>query len=293
MSLINSIVSLINYNRLAEIDYFRSHPFEVQEKVLAELLEKGAFTEIGKKYNLDKVKNGVDFSNKMPLHDYDSLKPYIDETMHGKENILWPGKTKWFSKSSGTTSDRSKFIPISKEALEDCHFRSGKDIFMLYADRYPESKVFVGKTLSIGGSTDINANDSDSHYGDLSAILIKNLPFWTYFNRVPKSDIALIDDWEVKLEKIVETTYNKNVTCLVGIPTWFLVLIKKVLSYTGKSNILEVYNLELFVHGAVNFSPYQETFRNLIPNPAMIYMETYNASEGFLQFKMKHQAILC
>ncbi len=282
MSLINSIVSLINYNRLAEIDYFRSHPFEVQEKVLAELLEKGAFTEIGKKYNLNEVKNGVDFSNKMPLHDYDSLKPYIDKTMHGRENVLWPGKTKWFSKSSGTTSDRSKFIPISKEALEDCHFRSGKDIFMLYADRYPESKVFVGKTLSIGGSTDINANDSDSHYGDLSAILIKNLPFWTYFNRVPKSDIALIDDWEVKLEKIVETTYNKNVTCLVGIPTWFLVLIKKVLSYTGKSNILEVWpNLELFVHGAVNFSPYQETFRNLIPNPAMIYMETYNASEGF------------
>ncbi|MCK9254168.1 MAG: GH3 auxin-responsive promoter family protein [Bacteroidales bacterium] len=282
MSLINSIVSLINYSRLTEIDYFRKHPFEVQENVLKSLLENGVFTEIGKKHNLNEIKSGIDFSNKMPLHDYESLKSYIEKIMHGEENVLWPGKIKWFSKSSGTTSDRSKFIPISKESLEDCHFRSGKDIFMLYADRYPESKVFIGKSLAIGGSTDININSEDSYYGDLSAVLIKNMPFWTYFNRIPKNDIALIEDWNIKLEKIVETTYNKNVTNIVGIPTWLLVLIKKILSYTEKNNILEVWpNLELFVHGAVSFTPYRDTFRNLIPNPSMIYMETYNASEGF------------
>lgn len=282
MPLINSLVSLINYSRLAEIDYFRLHPIEVQENILSDLIQNGINTEIGEKYGLLDIRSSLDFSVRMPLHDYESLKPYIDKTIRGQQDILWPGEIKWFAKSSGTTSDRSKFIPITKESLENCHFRSGKDIFMLYADRFPETNVFMGKSLAIGGSTNINLNSENSYYGDLSAILIKNMPFWTYFHRVPKEEVTLIEDWNVKLEKIVESTFNKNVTNIVGVPSWLMVLLKKILDYTGKNNIIEVWpNLELFVHGGVSFLPYRNSFNQLIDNPSMIYMETYNASEGF------------
>jgi hypothetical protein len=202
--------------------------------------------------------------------------------MGGEQNLIWPSEIKWFAKSSGTTSDRSKYIPISPESLEDCHLRSGKDIFLLYADRFPETGVFMGKSLAIGGSTNININSENSFYGDLSAVLIKNMPFWTYFHRVPREEIALIEDWEEKLDRIVENTFNKNVTNIIGVPTWLLVLLKKILVYTGKDNILEVWpNIELFVHGGVSFLPYRNSYQKLIPSSAMTYLETYNASEGF------------
>lgn len=282
MALINSLVSLINYNRLSEIDYFRNNPAEVQDAVLNQLLEAGRHTEIGKLYGLESIRSSLEFSVKMPLHDYDMLKPYITRVMNGEENIIWPGEIKWFAKSSGTTSDRSKFIPITRESLEDCHLRSGKDIFLLYADRYPETGVFMGKSLAIGGSTNINLNSENSYYGDLSAVLIKNMPFWTYFHRVPKEEIALLENWDEKLNKIVKTTHNKNVTNLVGVPTWLLVLLKKIIDFTGKDNVLEVWpNLELFVHGGVSFQPYRSSYEKLIPSSAMTYLETYNASEGF------------
>ncbi|MDD3687675.1 MAG: GH3 auxin-responsive promoter family protein, partial [Bacteroidales bacterium] len=294
MALINSLVGLINYSRLSEIDYFRKNPFEVQESVLNQLLEAGRHTEIGKLYGLESIRSALEFSVKMPIHDYDALKPYITKVMNGEEDIIWPGEIKWFAKSSGTTSDRSKFIPITRESLEDCHLRSGKDIFLLYADRYPETGVFMGKSLAIGGSTNINLNSENSYYGDLSAVLIKNMPFWTYFHRVPKEDIALLENWDEKLDKIVETTFNKNVTNLVGVPTWLLVLLKKILDYTGKDNILEVWpNIELFVHGGVSFQPYRSSYEKLIPSAAMTYLETYNASEGFfgIQDETSHSPI--
>lgn len=282
MTLINSLVGLINYNRLSQIDYFRKNPVEVQENVFRKLVETAVSTEFGLKYNFAGIRSQHDFMKNVPLHDYDSLKPYIERVMNGEQNVLWPNEIKWFAKSSGTTSDRSKFIPISRESLEECHFKSGKDIFMLYADRYPETGVFMGKSLAIGGSTNINLNSENSYYGDLSAVLIKNLPFWTYFHRLPKEEIALIEDWEEKLDRIVENTYNKNVTNIVGVPTWLLVLLKKILVYTGKDNILEVWpNIELFVHGGVSFLPYKNSYQKLIPSSAMTYLETYNASEGF------------
>lgn len=282
MVLINSLVSIINYNRLAEIDCFRKNPVKVQNAMLKQLLEAGTHTDIGRKYGLSEILSPLEYSLKMPLHDYDGLKPYINRVMNGEEDVIWPGEIKWFAKSSGTTSDRSKFIPITRESLDDCHFRSGKDIITLYADRYPETGLFKGKSLAVGGSTNINLNNENSYYGDLSAVLIKNMPFWTHFYRVPKEGIALLEDWEEKLNKIVEVTYNENVTNLVGVPTWLLVLLKKILEYTGKNNILDVWpNIELFVHGGVSFLPYRNSFQNLIPSPAMTYLETYNASEGF------------
>jgi len=282
MALINSLVGLVNYNRLSQIDYFRKNPVEVQETVFRQLVQTAATTEFGLKYNFQDIRTQHDFSEKVPLQDYDSLKPYIEKLMNGAQNVLWPSEIKWFAKSSGTTSDRSKFIPISKESLEDCHFRSGKDIFLMYADRYPETSVFMGKSLAIGGSTNINLNSENSYYGDLSAVLIKNLPFWTYFHKIPREEIALIEEWDEKLDAIVESTFNKNVTNIVGVPTWLLVLLKKILVYTGKDNILDVWpNLELFVHGGISFLPYKNAYQNLIPSPSMTYLETYNASEGF------------
>ncbi|HOZ29910.1 MAG TPA: GH3 auxin-responsive promoter family protein [Bacteroidales bacterium] len=282
MVLINSLLGLINYNRLIQIDYFRKNPVEVQESVLQKLVETAAGTEFGLKYNFAEIKSYEQFCRNIPIQDYDTLKPYIESVMNGNQNVLWPTEIRWFAKSSGTTSDRSKYIPISNESLEDCHFRSGKDIFLLYADRFPETMVFMGKSLAIGGSTNINLNSENSYYGDLSAVLIKNLPFWTYFHRIPKEDIALIEEWDEKLDKIVESTYNKNVTNIVGVPSWLLVLLKKILLYTGKNNILEVWpNLELFIHGGVSFLPYKNSYEKIIPSSAMTYLETYNASEGF------------
>ncbi|PLX07686.1 MAG: hypothetical protein C0596_09640 [Marinilabiliales bacterium] len=290
MSLINSIVSLINYSRLSQIDFFRKNPVEVQEGVLSELIEIAQNTSFGKKYGFSDVKDHNDFIQNVPVFDYTAFKYYIERVMNGEQNVIWPTEIKWFAKSSGTTADRSKYIPISRESLEDCHFRSGKDIFLIYADKYPETGVFHGKSLAIGGSTNINLNSENSYYGDLSAVLIKNLPFWTYFHRTPKEEISLIEDWDEKLDKIVNTTTSKNVTNLVGVPSWLLVLLNKVLDYTGKSNILEVWpNLELFVHGAVSFLPYQKMYEELIPSPKMTYLETYNASEGFFGIQDKFE----
>jgi len=282
MVLINSLLGLINYNRLIQIDYFRKNPVEVQESVLQTLVKTASGTEFGQKYRFSEINSYDKFCKNIPIQDYDTLKPYIESVMNGKQNVLWPTEIKWFAKSSGTTSDRSKYIPISNESLEDCHFRSGKDIFLLYADRFPETRVFMGKSLAIGGSTNINLNNENSYYGDLSAVLIKNLPFWTYFHRIPKEDIALIEEWDEKLDKIVESTYNKNVTNIVGVPSWLLVLLKKILTYTGESSIMDVWpNLELFIHGGVSFLPYRNSYKKIIPSSAMIYQETYNASEGF------------
>ncbi len=282
MELINSIVGLINYNRLYQIDDFRKNPIRVQTETFDKLLCFAINTEFGKKYNFKNIKNYSDFTKNVPIHDYDEFKPYIEKIMKGEKNITWPSEIKWFAKSSGTTSDKSKYIPISKESLEECHFQSGKDIYIIYADLKPNTKIFVGKSLIIGGSTNVNLQNEKSYYGDLSAIIIKNLPFWTYFHRLPSEEIALIEEWEKKLERIVNTTLHKNVTNIVGVPSWFLVLFKRILDETEKSNIHEVWpNLELFIHGGISFTPYRSIYEKLLPSRNMNYLETYNASEGF------------
>ena len=282
MQLINSIVSWFNIKRLHQIELFKQYPFNVQEEGLLKLIQKAKDTEWGKKYDFEKVQAVEDFQKYVPLQTYEDVKPYVIRLREGEPNLLWPGEIKWFAKSSGTTSDKSKFIPVSKEALEDCHFRGGKDIMALYTNLHPNTKVFSGKGLTLGGSHTIDNFSNQSYYGDLSAILIENLPWWVDFIRTPKTEIALLGKWEEKLEKITETTIKENVTNLAGVPSWNLVLIKHILAQTGKDNLLDVWpNLELFTHGGVSFAPYREQFRKLIPSNKMNYMEAYNASEGF------------
>ncbi|MBU8892994.1 MAG: GH3 auxin-responsive promoter family protein [Bacteroidales bacterium] len=282
MQIINSIVTWLNFKRLYQIDLFKKFPFDVQREVLFNLIDQAKRTEFGEKYDFKSIDSIEKFQERVPVQTYEDMKPYIDRLLKGEQNVLWPADIKWFAKSSGTTNDKSKFIPVSKETLEDAHFRGGKDILALYASNYPETGLFKGKGLTLGGSHQINRINNESFYGDLSAILIENLPFWTYFIRTPSQEIALMSEWEEKLEKLADATINENVTNIAGVPSWMMVLIKYILDKTGKTNLLEIWpNLELFTHGGVSFEPYREHYKKLIPSDKMNYLETYTASEGF------------
>ncbi len=282
MPFITSILSWFNTKRLHQIELFRKFPFEVQQEGLFKLLNKAKDTEYGLKYDFESIKEIKEFQKRVPIVDYEGIKPYIDRHRDGNQNVLWPGAIKWFAKSSGTTSNKSKFIPVSGEALEDCHFRGGRDILVIYTNLHPETEIFKGKGLTLGGSHKIDNFSIDSYYGDLSAILIENTPWWADFIRTPSQKVALIPEWEEKLEELTKETIKENVTNIAGVPSWNLVMIKHILKATGKNNLLEVWpNLELFTHGGVSFVPYREQFRKLIPTPKMNYMEAYNASEGF------------
>ncbi|WP_026474246.1 GH3 auxin-responsive promoter family protein [Alkaliflexus imshenetskii] len=282
MPIINDIFSLFNARRGTEIEYFRQNAGAVQEKQFRNLIDRAKSTVYGKQHDFESIRSVNAFKERVPVQDYEGLMPHIIRLRQGEKNLLWPGEIKWFAKSSGTTSAKSKFIPISREALNDCHYQGGRDTLVIYNQLIPDSNLFSGKTLTLGGSHQINSFSNDSVYGDLSAILIENLPFWTNFVRTPGREIALLDEWEKKLQLITETTIKENVTALAGVPSWFLVLLKNVLAYTGKKDLLEVWpNLELFIHGGVSFVPYRQQYQELIPSQSMHYLETYNASEGF------------
>lgn len=282
MPIINSILSWIMKQRIHQMELFMKYPNEVQEEWLRKLITSAQYTEWGMKYDYASIKNYRQFTERVPVQDYETLKPYINRLMHGEQNILWNTEIKWFAKSSGTTNDKSKFIPVSEESLEECHFKGGKDLLSIYCSNHPETKLFNGKLLSLGGSHKINSFSQDSFYGDLSAILIQNLPFWIELFRTPGMAIALMDEWEEKIDRMADLTMKEDVTNISGVPSWTLVLLKKILERSGKANIMEVWpNLELFIHGAVNFTPYRRQFEKLIPNHGMHYYETYNASEGF------------
>ncbi len=282
MPLLNSVINWINFKRIYQIQLYREHPFEIQNEVFFDLINNAKSTKWGKEYDYKKVESVHDFQQSVPLQTYNEIRPYVDRLREGEKDLLWPGEVRWFAKSSGTTSDKSKFIPVTKEALEDCHLRGPKDVFALYMKNFPETKVLKGKTLTLGGSHRVNNFSNNSYYGDLSAILIENVPFWTDFIRIPSSEIALLEEFEEKIEKIIENSLDENVTSLAGVPSWNLVLLKKILEKTNKSNILEIWpNLEVFVHGGVNFEPYREQYKKIIPSDQMHYIETYNASEGF------------
>jgi hypothetical protein len=282
MPLLNSVIKWINIKRNYQIQYYREHPHEIQNETLFSLLNNAKNTEWGKEHNYSNITSSEEFQESLPLQTYDDIKPYVDRLRKGEKNLLWPGEVKWFAKSSGTTSDKSKFIPVTPEALEDCHLRGPKDVFAQYIRTHPETKVLKGKTLTLGGSHRVNNYNNNSIYGDLSAIMIENVPFWSDLFRTPTTEIALIEEFEEKIEKIIETALDQNITSFAGVPSWYLVLFNKVLEKTGKSNLLEVWpNMEVFAHGGVNFEPYREQYRKLIPSDQMHYVETYNASEGF------------
>ncbi len=282
MTLLNSLINWLNLKRIYQIELIKSHPYEVQEETFMKLISRASNTEWGLKYNYASITSIEEFQQRVPFQTYEDVKPYIARLRAGESNLLWPGEVKWFAKSSGTTNDKSKFIPVSKDSLEECHFRGGRDVLTFYLKNNPDSKILLGKGLTLGGSHKIDNYNNQSYYGDLSAILIENLPFWTEFIRTPSHDIALMDRWEEKLEKITRETIHENVTNIAGVPSWNLVMLKYILQYTGKNNILEIWpNLELFIHGGVSFIPYKEQFKKIIPSENMHYLEAYNASEGF------------
>lgn len=284
MQIINSILTWALKKRIVQIEHFMNHPHEVQQKLLFALLAAAKDTEYGKKYDFNSIRTLSDFQQRLPVVAYEDIFPYIEKMMLGTQNVLWPSKVTWFAKSSGTTNARSKFIPVSEESMEDCHFKGGKDLISIYINNYPETKMFTGKGLAIGGSHQINQFDtiSESYYGDVSAVILKNLPLWAQFVRTPSLEIALMDEWEEKIEKMALVTAEEDVTSISGVPTWTYVLLRKILEIKKTNNILDVWpNLELFVHGAVSFAPYRDLFQSLIPSSGMHYLETYNASEGF------------
>jgi hypothetical protein len=282
MTLVNSIFTWIMKKRIHQIELFIKYPHDVQEEWFHNLISTAQHTEWGRKYRYDSIFTQQQFRERVPIQTYESLKPFIQKMLNGGQNILWPSEVKWFARSSGTTNDRSKFIPVTDESLEECHFKGGKDLLSIYCNNRPDTKIFTGKCLVLGGSQQVNQLSELSSYGDLSAVLIKNLPFWAEFYRTPAPEITLIENFEEKLEKIARATIGVNVTNISGVPTWNIVLAKRILEITGKRNLLEVWpNMELYFHGAVNFKPYREQFRKLIPSDQMYYLETYNASEGF------------
>lgn len=270
--------------RIHQMELFIKYPHDVQQELFKKLLTEAKNTEFGKKYGFSDISNYEQYRQNVPVHSYEQIYPYIERLMRGEQNILWPSEITWFAKSSGTTNARSKFIPVSQEALDDCHFKGGKDLISIYVNNYPDTKMFTGKGLTIGGSHQINEYDpnANSYYGDVSAVIMQNLPLWAQLIRTPKLDVALMDKWEEKIDKMARVTSEENVTNFAGVPTWTILLIQKVLEITGKDNILEVWpNLEVFFHGAVAFGPYRDLFKKLIPTDKMSYVETYNASEGF------------
>ncbi len=268
--------------RLHQIDRYKSHSKEIQTKQLKQLLSDASATEWGLKYGYEKIRSYEEFSATVPLQTYEDVKGYIERMHNGEQNILWPSEVKFFAKSSGTTNDKSKFIPVSKEALKHCHYKGGADAVALYSRMNPNNHFFSGKGLILGGSHTGKCLDKGYLTGDLSAILLENaFPLVNYL-RVPCKEVALMNEWESKIQAIIESTEHVNVTSLSGVPSWFLTLIKNMLLKTGKKNLLEIWpNLEVFFHGGVGFGPYREDYKELIPNDKMFYVETYNASEGF------------
>ncbi len=268
--------------RIHQIDLFRKYPIEVQNEMLEKILKAAVNTEWGKIYQYSTLVTYELYNQNVPLQEYEDIKPWVERLMAGEQNLLWPTETKWFAKSSGTTSDRSKLIPVTKEALEECHQKGGKDLLALYYENQPTAKLYKGKHLVIGGSAEINPLSDESYFGDLSAIIMKTLPWWAEIRRTPSREIALMNEWEEKIEKIALKTIPEDVCILVGVPSWTMVLTNKILEITGKKHLKEVWpNLELFMHGGVSFDPYREEFKKLIPDSSMNYVESYNASEGF------------
>jgi hypothetical protein len=281
LPLFNTVVSWFLKKRKHQMELFLKYPIDVQQELLMRLLNVARNTTVGKQYDYKTIYDYKTFAARVPIQKYETIEPLIERTRKGEQNLFWPSNIQWFAKSSGTTNAKSKFIPVSNEALEDCHLKAGKDMLCLYINNNEDAGLFNGRGLRLGGSSAIY-EDNNSYFGDLSAIIIENMPFWADFSSAPKIDVALMEEWEAKMKAIVEETVNENITSLVGVPSWMLVLLHAVLEKTGKDNIHEVWpNLEVYFHGGVNFNPYREQYKKLLPKKGFRYYETYNASEGF------------
>jgi hypothetical protein len=288
--LFNSIASWLLKKRYHQIELFLKYPAEVQEEVLHQLLEIAEDTEIGKKYGFESITTYSEFASRVPIVSYEEVEPMIERTRRGEQNIFWPTAIKWFAKSSGTTNAKSKFIPVSSEALEDCHYKSGKDLLCLYLNNNENSQLFKGKSLRLGGSKELYEHNG-TFFGDLSAILIDNMPFWAELSSTPSNKVSLMSEWETKMNAIIQESIHENVTSLAGVPSWMLVLLNNALEETGKSHLFEIWeNLEVYFHGGVSFNPYMDQYAKLLPRKSFKYYEIYNASEGFFAIQDRNNA---
>ena len=281
MKFLSPTISRLARMRFWRVENWSRHPVAVQREVLQELVTAAQHTSFGKKYKFSTLFTLKEFKKMVPIHSYEDMKPYVERMMNGEENILWNTPINWFAKSSGTTSDKSKFIPISDESLQDNHFKASKDVLATYYNNFPGSDLLTGKSLVVGGSHQLNKMNEEIQYGDLSAVLMQNTPFWGQWLRTPELSIALLDEWEDKIEQLAAITAEENVTSLAGVPTWTLLLLKRILAIKGKTTIKEVWpNLELYITGGVSFVPYREQFDKIF-GAKINYLEIYNASEGF------------
>ena len=284
MEMVNDMIVWFMKRRLPRIQEFMAHPVETQERVFQELIATARCTEWGMKYGYSQIKTVREFKEQVPVSTYERLFPYIERILKGEPNVLWPSPVEHFAKSSGTTNARSKYIPVTPESLEECHYMGGKDMMTLLVANRPDTNVFSGKGLSIGGTIGPNPYDPLTQAGDVSGVIMQNLPAWGQLIRTPPLEVALLDNWEEKLAKMAEICSQENVTSILGVPTWAIVLLDRIMEERGASSMLEVWpDFEVFVHGAVAFQPYRELFtKKYFPSPQTTYLETYNASEGFI-----------
>lgn len=263
------------------MELFIKYPHEVQFELLRKLIQKAKDTEVGKQYDFASINNYETFAARVPIRKYEDYEADIERSRRGENNIFWPTPIKWFAKSSGTTNAKSKFIPVSEDSLDKCHYAAGKDMLCMYLNNNPDSQMFSGKSLRLGGSKELYC-ENGTQYGDLSAILIDNMPFWAEFSSTPSNEVSLMSNWETKMPAIVNESKAEKVTSLAGVPSWMLVLLNNVLDATGKEHLFQVWpSLEVYFHGGVNFSPYAEQYQKILPRDNFRYYEIYNASEGF------------
>lgn len=290
LSIINSIVSWILKKRIHQIELFMKYPHEVQNELLLNLIQRAKHTEIGKKYDFSSVLTYEQFADRVPVAAYEDVEPLIERSRKGETNIYWPEPIRFFAKSSGTTNAKSKFIPVSSDALENCHYKAGKDMLCLYLNNNEESQLFTGKSLRLGGSKQLY-EDNNTVFGDLSAILIDNLPLWAELGSTPSHKTSLMNEWTEKMKAIVKETKNENVTSLLGVPSWLMVLLNNVLQDTGKNNLLELWpNAEVYFHGGISFEPYRDQYKKMFPKDSFRFYENYNASEGFFAIQDRNNA---
>ncbi len=290
LSIINSIVCWILKKRIHQIELFIKYPHDVQNELLMNLIQRAKYTEIGKKYDFSSIFTYEQFAERVSVAAYEDVEPLIERSRKGENNIYWPEPIKYFAKSSGTTNAKSKFIPVSADALENCHYKAGKDMLCLYLNNNEESQLFTGKSLRLGGSKQLY-EDNNTIFGDLSAILIDNLPLWAELGSTPSNKISLMNEWNEKMQAIVKETKNENVTSLLGVPSWLLVLLNNVLQDTDKNNLLELWpNAEVYFHGGISFEPYREQYKKMFPKDSFRFYENYNASEGFFAIQDRNDA---
>ena len=288
--LVNSIATWFLKKRFHQIELFLKYPNEVQHELLQTLIDTAKDTEIGKQYDFASMNNYEVFAERVPVSSYEDYQETIERSRRGEQNIFWPTPIKWFAKSSGTTSSKSKFIPVSTDSLVDCHYAASKDLLCMYLNNNENSQLFTGKSLRLGGSKELY-KENGTVFGDLSAILIDNMPFWAEFSSTPSSKVSLMSDWETKMQAIVDETIQENVTSLTGVPSWMLVLLNNVLDTTGKTSLFDIWpNLEVYFHGGVSFVPYKNQYKKILQKKSFKYYEIYNASEGFFAIQDKNNS---